>query len=553
MKHSTAARALVAPVLLATAIAGCSAGTNNPATPKSGAAKGSGGAAAIKLTTLTPAATSEVDKVTWNVYGGEPQSINPFVSADFRPNQIVSNMCETLLAAGPDFAIKPNLATPSNPDPLHWVYTIKSGVKFWDGTPMTAEDVAFSLNHNLKDKTTLYNYLFANVKSIATTGSDKVTVTLTKPDYNFNDEMASFAGVVVQKKFFEAHAKDFGSPSTGVMCTGPYKFGAWKKGQSITALKNTAYWNKALIPKVGTLTFTFLINDASILAGLRTGQIDGAYNLPQNGIKQLQQTSSGKLYFGPTQLNTTMLFSNPSGALGNLKVRQALQGAIDWDGIVKTVYNGGATPLRGNAPDSMFGTDKKVLSDAYAKLPAVKSGDVAGGKKLVAEAGAVAKKKITLAIPDDSNAQNWGLAIESAAKSIGLNFALKVIPTDQYANYLFDPKTRAGIDALYVVYWPNTPTLMDWFASTATKGAAFNPYSYSGIDSLYAKAQATADPSARAAVLAQIQTKLRNELLPMAPGISPANTLWMNNRITGAPASFDYVYYPWAATLGGTK
>ncbi len=547
MKHVPTVAAAAAACV---ALAGCSSGTH-ASDSGSASAPASGGGTGNRLTTLTPAATKSVDKVTWNVYGGEPPTVNPYLSADFRPNIIASNMCETLLSAGPDFAIKPNLATPSNPDPLHWVYTIKSGVKFWDGTPMTAQDVAFSLERNLTDKTTLYNYLYANVANIKVTGTDKVTVTMKKADYNFNDEMASFAGVVVQKKFFQAHSKTFGNPGTGLMCTGPFKFGTWNKGQSLTVTKNAAYWNKALVPKVNTLTFTFLTNDASILAGLRTGQIDGAYNLPKSGIKQLQQTPSGKVYFGPTQLNTTMLYSNPSGALGNLKVRQALQGAVDWNGIIKTVYSGAGTALRASAPESMFGAQKSVLKPSYEKLPPVTSGDIDGGKKLVAAAGPIAKRKITLALPEDSDSKNWGLAIESAARKIGLNFALKVIPTDQYANYLFDPKTRAGIDALYTVYWPNVPTLMDWFASTAVDGAAFNPYQYKGIDAMYAKAQATADPTARAGVLAQIQTKLRNELLPMAPGISPDNTLWMNNRITGAPASFDYVYYPWAATLGG--
>lgn len=552
----------VSAVLVSGAMAGCSAGTHpdqSSAPPgtgvnQSGASSTGSGAAQVKTVTMTPAGKSAVDKVTWNVFEGEPQTIDPYKSADYSPNMINSNMCETLLAQQPDFSIKPNLAkSVSNPDPLHWVYNLRSDVTFWDGSPMTAEDVAFSLNHNLKDKTTFYHFVYDNVKSVKVTGAHQVTVTLTKPDYVFNDAMAAFGGVVVEKKFFQEHAQDFGAPDVGVMCTGPYEFVKWAKGSSITLKKNPHYWNTNLQPKVKTMVFTFLTDESTITSGLVSGQIDGAYGVPWPSVSQLEDSSSGKLYFGQGPLNTTLVYSNPKGPMSNLKMRQALQVAIDWQGMVKTIFHGAASLLRGSAPPSTFGKAKAALQPAYDALPAPQSNDVAQAKKILAQVpSSVKQKTITMVVPATTEPKQFGLAVESAAKRIGLKFDLKAVPPATYGNYLYDPKTRGDTDILFTIYWPGVPSALAWWRDTAVSGGSFNQYGYSGVDKLYAQAAGTQDPASRAKIMVQIQKKLGQQLLPMVPGISSYNTLWMNNKISGAPASFDYVYYPWAAYLGGT-
>ncbi|CCH79432.1 putative Peptide/opine/nickel uptake ABC transporter periplasmic substrate-binding protein [Nostocoides japonicum T1-X7] len=510
-------------------------------------------AGALRITT-TPA-TSFVDKVTWNVFEGEPQTVDPYHSADYTPNMINSNMCENLLAQTPDFGIKPNLATAyHNPDPLHWVYDLRDDVTFWDGSPMTAEDVAFSLRENLTDKTSFYNYLYLNVKSVDVTGPHQVTVTLRSPDYLFNSELADYAGVVVEKKFFLEHAKSFGSPSTGVMCTGPFEFEKWAQGQSITLVRNPHYWNASLRPKVGTLVFTFLTDNSAITAGLLSGEIDGTYGVPTSGYTQLRNSPVGTLTVGPAPLNITIVYANPKGPMSNLQLRRALQLAIDWKGVGNRIYAGLASPLTMQTPPAAYGFAAKQLDALAASLPAPRSADYAAARKIVQSVPAdVRSRPITMVVPDTSDTQQLGLAVKDAAGRIGLDFRLKVVPTTGYSNYLYDPQTRAGVDILYTQFWPNVADPMDWLGITAVTGGTFNQYGYDGIDAVYAKAVGTKDPAVRARLVAQMERTLHEQLLPMVPGVGLVNTVWMNKRITGAPASFDYVYYPWAAHLGGAK
>lgn len=317
--------------LMLFSVAGCSLGTH----PGSGTERAGGQGADQKLSVLTAPAKGPLDMVTWNVSEGEPQTIDPFLSADTTPNTMNSNMCENLLSQTPQFTIKPNLArSVSNPDPTHWVYDLRSDVKFWDGHPMTAEDVAWSLNHNLTDQTTFYHYLYANVEDIKVTGPHQVTVHLKSPDYLFNDELASYAGVVVEKDFYTKHGAKVGTPAVGVMCTGPYEFQSWQQGQSIIVTKNPNYWNKDLQPKVKKIEFTFITDGSSLIAALQSGQVDGAYDVPASGIQQLASSPIGKLTVGPSPYNLTYFFANPKGPMANVDMRRALQSAVDWNGAL---------------------------------------------------------------------------------------------------------------------------------------------------------------------------------------------------------------------------
>ncbi|HKT55525.1 MAG TPA: ABC transporter substrate-binding protein, partial [Microbacterium sp.] len=396
--HITTKRALTVTavgVTAALALAGCSAGAKN-----AGSSNPSTG-----LVVTTPAAAGTVDHITWNVFEGEPQTVDPYHSADYTPNMINSNMCENLLAQTPDFQIKPNLAQSySNPDPLTWVYDIRPGVTFWDGHPLTADDVVYSLDKNWKDPTSFYNYLYANVASITKTGPLQVTVKLKAPDYLFNDELSATAGVIVEKDFTEKAGKNFGSPSGGLMCTGPYKFGGWTQGQSITAVAYDGYWNKALKPKVKKITFTFLTDDSAITSGLLSGEIDGTYNVPVSGIPTLSKTSTGSLYRGKAGLEVEFVVANQKGALKNADIRKALQLAIDWKGIGATVYGGEGTPTSLQMASASFGFAKTPL-DALAKQVNTTDGgpQIAKAKALLKDVPAAElQQQISLVVPQQA-------------------------------------------------------------------------------------------------------------------------------------------------------
>ena len=102
------------------------------------------------ITTEVPAATGEVDSLTWNLPTGEPPTLDPAQSALENISTVVGNMCESLFRFDNDYGVQPALAESiDQPDDTTYVFTLREGATFWDGSPVTAEDVVYSVNRVL--------------------------------------------------------------------------------------------------------------------------------------------------------------------------------------------------------------------------------------------------------------------------------------------------------------------------------------------------------------------------------------------------------------------
>lgn len=178
----TTALLVCSTVVTATA-AGCSGATKSQA---------GGGAPAYAVTPDSPAAKGSLDSFTWSLYA-EPYTLDYALAYDYPPNTVLANVCEQLLRVTPDMKIEPGLAVKyANPDPKTWVYTLRPGVKFHDGSTMTAKDVVASLKRHMDPATgSPWGSSFKNVASIKKSGPLEVTIRLNKPDVLLNELMAA--------------------------------------------------------------------------------------------------------------------------------------------------------------------------------------------------------------------------------------------------------------------------------------------------------------------------------------------------------------------------
>lgn len=515
--------------------------------------------------TTTPAAVGTVPKVDWNLFY-EPTSLDPAHALNYTENEVLSNLCEPLVTLNPDFSYSPNLATYANPNPTTWIYTIRSGVKFWDGHPLTADDVAYSLNRNISSSVgSYYGDYFRYVKSIRQTGPLQVTVSLKSPDELFNQAMAIAAGAVTEKKFDEAHPKNLGSPSVGVMCTGPYTFTSWSPGQSLVIDKNENYWNKGTVtPKVGRIAFQFNATDSSQTNALTSGELQGMYEAPVSGTRSLR--ASGNLYLGKSlsQFVITMLLHNSGRAanpVNDVRVRQALSLAMDRAAVAKTVFNGTAVPPASRTlfAEPVYPYGQKVFEQAQQKtLPSLDQ-DLTRAKALVKAAGSPTTPMV-LAYVSDGPSYNVQLAqyIQASAQGIGLKITLKPLTTNAFNNIGFDPKADAGIDMLIQNWFNELPDPVQFYR-LFTPGAdgSLNVFNYgkyqnAEVTADITKATRTADPTERARLVVAAQKQVMTDL-PWIPLVDMANRLYMNKDLTGPPAAFVQMWYPWAAYLGASK
>lgn len=541
-------------VLAVLALAGCG-GSSSSTTSSTPSSSSPFHPAGVAITPTTPAPTTSVSQVVWDEPYGEPPSLDPLKSYGIPENTVLSNVCDALLRTGPNLKLQAGLASSwTHPTPTTWVFKIRAGVHFWDGTPLTAEDVVYSLNRQLNPALgTFYTAWVADIKSVTQSGADEVTLTTKIPDVIVSQMMASGLGTVIEKKFAEAKGSTYGTPSGGIMCSGPFELKSWQSGQQITLTRNPGYWDSGLEPKVGTLIFKFLTDPTTLTAALQSGAIDGTYEVPVQAVAHLKEV--GNVYYG---LSTNQGILQPIQASGldkNEKIREALSLAIDREGIAKTIFAGLAVPELAAVPPDSFSYATQQYQSWYLSVGTPKTSNLEAARKLVQEAGSP-KTAMTIGIQQgDPQSAAVATAIQSAAAQIGLNMQVKTLPTAQYVELVFSAKAREGIDwttgnnnyidqaePLQVLYYwgrSNSPYNLDGFANKE-------------VDSLFAEARAQTNPETRATLAIkalQLWVKPVNNIpLYIAP-----QRLFMNKRITGAPSSFStFLYYPWAAELGGT-
>jgi peptide/nickel transport system substrate-binding protein len=532
--------------VLAIALTGCAAGTSSST---------SSNLNKDDLLFTTPAATGELDLVTWNLPFGEPASLDPIKSFNYAENTVVANLCEGLMQLQPDFSITPGLAEKvDTPDDRTYVYTIRQGVEFWDGQEMTADDVTYSLSrHQDADEGSYWaGGLISNIASIEKTGDWEVTVSLKQPDAAFNSYMVTPVGTVIEQDFREAAGDTFGNPTGKVMCTGPFSVGDWDQGQSISLIKNDNYWNSDKQAKTAQVDINFIVDAAAIATALDTGAIDGSYDVPLGSLKSLQSSTEGTLYLG-SSLQLVAIIGTGHGAFADPAVRQALMMATDRDAIAATVFEGTANASRSLVPNNGWAYGDSEFTAGREEL-AKTAVDIERAKEVLKDAKVDLTEPIKIVYPSERTYYADIISeISNGARAIGLTVVPEGVPSAQFGAFFSDPAAREGHDAFVTYNYMDVPDPLAFLRSIIGTGGAqnYNGYSSSAVDSLLNEAAATADDSERAELVNQVQAAAMKDL-PWIPIVDPAVRLFLGNRVTGAPASFVYLYYPWAADLGAS-
>jgi peptide/nickel transport system substrate-binding protein len=540
-RTSAAAAILVACALLAAAC-GRSAGGSGTSSGEVSPTKG--------LVTAIPAGTQPVSSVTWAVYR-PVNSLDPIFAFDYPENTAISLMCESLLLQAPDGAVGPGLATVATPSPISMVFTLRPGVTFWNGDPVTPADVVYSLDRQMDPAYGgFYGQVFDRVKSIAATGANKVTITLKQPDYWLQGELSSMPGIIIQKSYALKQGKNYGTPAGGIMCTGPYDFKSWTAGAGVTAVVNPHYWNSSVKPLAKQIVIKGVPDAASFTSGMLTGAIQGSYYFGLANLSQLEHSSSVKVYQGPGESTDAFIVSAETGPLANVKVRQALSLALGRQAIISNVYDGAAQMPRWLANPGTFGYGKSVFDAAYDSSP-VLSQDLAAARKLAKQAG-VAGQTITIGTSSQlaSISAETG-AYQQAAEAIGLKVVLKSVSAADYINFFTSTQARKGIDGFVTVNYGDYADPAALLATLALPGGDQNYDNFSNpqMTTLLDQARSTASPDQRAALVAKAE-QLAARLLPWIPNVQPTNVLMLSSNLTGATASFSYMFAPWADNLG---
>ena len=524
---------------LALSVTACGGGDRTATRP------GTAGASAV--TTAAPA--GPLRTVTWAL-DSEPSSLDWVYSYDYPSNTVLANVCESLLRIDASFMASPGLAERvENPSPLEWVFRLRRGVRFHDGSPLTARDAAYSLRRHLDPAVGSYwSGFYRNVASIRATGPLQLTVRLRRPDVLFTSMLAVAGGVVAKEAAVREEGSRFGTPRGGVTCTGPFALEKWIAGRSIALRRFAGYWDREHAARVERLTFGFSGTARGLRQGLLSGRFDGMFGAPLRAGER-----GGTLASGPQTSTRNLVVSDLTGPLRDVRIRRALSLALDRRSFIRRTGLPGAEPSRAVAARLTWGQGeaRSVYQRAYDALPPPVV-DVEAARALVREAGRPSRP-IVLAITDNAQHEALGRELVAAARRTGLPLVLRHVAADRYGALFTSARARRGIDLFHTTWYADVADPLEIYVNWQSA----NPANYAGwksraYDRTVARALAEADPVARARLVTRLQAQVSDELL-WIPVEQSSSTLWMRPGLTGAPTTNAYLYYPWAAGLGARR
>jgi len=416
-----------------------------------------------------------------------------------------------------DGKVSPLLAESWSIDPDGRVYTFKlrKGVKFHDGEAFDASDVKFSFERAKADGSTnkAKKAVFDNIARIDTPDAHTVILVLNQADGNFLFRMGENTAVILDPK----SAATTASKPVG---TGPFRFEDWKKGASITLVRNEA-WRASATVKMKKVTFRFINDPAAQVAALLAGDIDAMprFGAPQN-LSQFQADKRFTVEIGGTEGKTIVSINHRRKPFDDVRVRRALAAAIDRRAIISGAMEGYGAPIGSHL----------VPSDAgYLDLTAVNPYDPERAKALLKEAGVATPLNVTLSLPPPQYARKGGEIVAAQLAKVGI---VAKIENVEWAQWLAGP-FKGNFDLTIISHVE--PLDFDRYA---------DPAYYWGYDSkayrdLFAKYNGTTEAKARLKLIGDIQKRLAEDaanvylfqLPQFAVARKPLKGLWSSSPI----------------------
>jgi peptide/nickel transport system substrate-binding protein len=374
-------------------------------------------------------------------------------------------------------------------DGLAWDFTLRDGVKFHNGEPVTAADVKFSFERNRGAAIALMK---ERVAAIEARDGRRVRFQLKKawPDFLSFYSTASGAGWIVPKAYVEKIGDEgFRKQPIGA---GPYKFVSYNPGIELVLEAFDGYWRKT--PAVKRLVMRMIPEESTRLAALKGGEIDIAYSIRGDLAKEIQQSPGLILNSVVLQATNWIYFPDqwdPKSPWHDLRVRQAANLALDRDAMNEALFLGGCKINNSVIPDSF---------DYYWQPPPAVY-DPGKARKLLAEAG-LSNGFDSGMFYVDSSYSNIGEVAVDYFQQVGIRTKLQPIERAGFLAAFGNKKYTHGILRGASGAFGNAATRL---ASFVVKDGAYVYGSYPDIDALYPQQAEELDPKKRAAILEKMQ------------------------------------------------
>ncbi|MDG4797945.1 ABC transporter substrate-binding protein [Micromonospora sp. WMMD1082] len=444
--------------LMLAAVAGCSAGDGVDVDGADGASAGGVLTAAI---------------------GGEPDQLDPHKTSAYYSFQVLENVYDTLVEPDANLEMKPSLATgwTTSDDQLTWTFTLREGVTFSDGAPLTAEDVVYSYNRIIDEKLNTA-YKFGTVKSVTAPDPTTVVVALDAPTPNLLANLGGFKGVaIVQKANVES-----GEVTTKPVGSGPFAIGSYTSGDNIRLVRNDNYWGEK--PKLDGVTFTFVSDPTVALQNLRGGEVQWTDNLPPQQVPALLDGDDPTVQSIPSTDYWYLALNQARKPYDDVNVRRAIAFALDREAITKAAKFGLATVNQAAIPQN------SAFHYEYAPY----SHDVNQARQLLDQAGVSGLSMDLMVTSEYPETVTAAQVIASQLAGVGITVKIRTL---DFAQWL-DEQGGGNFDS-FMLGWLGNIDPDEFYYAQHHSGGTFNFHKYRNpaVDRLLDQARTETDQAAR--------------------------------------------------------
>jgi peptide/nickel transport system substrate-binding protein len=445
-----------------------------------------------------------------------PNNLDLRQGTDAQSERVGELIFDPLVQKDEHFNLQPWLATSwERPDALTWVFHLRGGVRFHDGKPLTADDVAWSIR-SMTDGTlvTAKGGAFADVTAVAVRDPLTLTVTTSKPDPSLLFNLSDGLFGVVER----GAGRDEGMHPVG---TGPFKFVDQVQDKEVVVERNPGYWGGA--PKIERVRFAVVPDTITNALEMKKGSGDVESDvLTMDMVHSLRGQKDLRVETGPGARVVYANFNVTDPALRDPRVRQAIACAIDKQALIDSIWRGAARPAETLLPPEHWAAASESDLPQYPH-------DVARAIRLLDEAGLKPDKdgvrlRFTLKTSSDETTRLDAQAMQAELREAGIALTLR---STEFGTFYSD--ITKGAFQMYLLRWIGSNEDPDIFRYTyATesfppKGANRGRYSNPKVDALLTAAAAETDQEVRRRENVEVQRILATDL----PGIP----LWYPDNV----------------------
>ena len=421
----------------------------------------------------------------------EPTSLDPTADATASiDGMLAQNVYESLTIVNEAGEVLPNLAqswTVSD-DGLTYTFNLHTGVTFHDGSAFDAEDVKFSFDRAMaEDSVNPSAGIFAPIAAVTVIDPATVEITLDQPDGFLLFNLAQGDASIVAPETADTNA-------TAPVGTGPFRFEDWTRGDRLVLAKNED-WRHADAVAMEQISFRFIAEPAAATAAMLAEDIDAFPGFPAPElIAQFEADPRFSVTVGSTEGEVILAMNNARGPFTDIRVRRAINHAIDRQAVIDGAMFGRATPIGSFFPPHHA---------SYVDLTGTYPHDPDAARALLAEAGLDADTALTIRVPPFPYATRSGEIIQAQLTAVGLDVALENVEWGFWLDEVF-----RNLNYDFTIIAHTSPNDLGNFARGPDY---FYGYQNDTFDALWAEIRTEADPATRDALLREAQRFVAEE------------------------------------------